>query len=135
MKSTLSDIKRMVEVIASKINTPGHLLPTFGNWTESHPNIEIDSNGQLHYEVYERGEQIRNDFALDENDLCYRVFTDITFSMALEYEARNRIKELDFRRILFSKQEELLGELQEEWKLRKQKEHAEILRPSPFQDS
>jgi hypothetical protein len=134
MNFALEEIKKLVEGYAIKINVPKNLLPTYGNWTECHPNVEVDKNGQLRYEFYERGEQIKNEFAWDEDDLCYRIFEDITFIMASDFELNHRARNQDSRRVLFKKQEELLGELKEAWKERKAKEHQDILNIAPFND-
>ncbi|HEY4875610.1 MAG TPA: Imm63 family immunity protein [Puia sp.] len=135
MKSNLNSIKEMIDAYAEKINATKNLLPTYGNWKEYHPDVDIDENGQLYYQIYERGQQLRNDFAYDEDDLCFRVFAGITYTMATEYALKNKVANQDFRRTWFAKQEELLGELNEKWKERQHKEHEAILRFHPFNDS
>jgi hypothetical protein len=98
-----------VNNLAEKINAPSLLLPTFGYTNDgAQPHIEIDKNGQLYYVVVERGQELRRDYALDTNDLLYRIFADITFSMACDYELEHRISTEDCRRQIFAKQEELL---------------------------
>ncbi|MGD0710714.1 MAG: Imm63 family immunity protein [Bacteroidales bacterium] len=133
MAITLTDIKKMIDSYADKINVPVHLRPTYGNWKECHPNIEVDKNGQLRYEIYERGKQIKNEFALDEDDLCFRIFEGITFTMAHFFQL-DKIEQ-DQRKFLFAKQEELLGQLNEKWKDRQHVEHQSILKFRPFDDN
>jgi Immunity protein 63 len=135
MKPTLADIKKLVEFYAKKINASESSLPTYGNWKDGHPNVEVDDNGQLYYEVYERGQQVRNDFAGDEEGLFYKIFSGITFSMALEYELKNRVPGQDNRRIMFAKQEDLLGQLDERWKEQAHKERLTLLKRHPFDDN
>lgn len=136
MKPSLADIKSLIDALAGKINAPQHLLPTYGYSVDgAHPHIEIDKNGQLYLVVVERGKELRRDFAVDTNDLLYRVFVGITLSMACDYELKHRIYNQDFRRLMFFKQEELLGILNAEWKLRIQNEHQWILNCYPFDDN
>jgi hypothetical protein len=117
MKPTLEDIKELVEKLAEKINAPQHLLPTYGHSIDgAHPHIEIDKNEQLYYVVVERGQELKRDFAVDIDDLLYRIFADITFSMAVDYEVKHRIESEDFRKQMFAIQEELLGILNGKWR-------------------
>jgi hypothetical protein len=100
-----------------------------------HIHVEVDEkNGQLFYVVTERGQELKRDFAVDTDDLLYRIFADVTFEMALRFELDNRIKSKDSRRKMFVKQEELLGILSDKWREREQKEHQRILRSHPFDD-
>ena len=55
--------------------------------------------------------------------------------MAVEFELKNRIPEQDLRRIIFAKQEELLGQLNDSWKKRRHKEHQDILKYRPYDDN
>jgi hypothetical protein len=136
MKPSLADIKSTIDALAGKINAPQHLLPTYSQSVDgAHPHIEIDKNGQLYLVIVERGQELRRDLAVDMNDLLYRVFVGVTLSLACDYEAGHRIANQDFRRLMFFKQEELLGILNAEWKLRMQKEHQWVLRGYPFDDN
>ena len=135
MKVALEDIKILIDNLALKLNAPQNLLPTYGHSIDcAHPHIEVDKNGQLYYVIVERGEELKRDFAADTNDLLYRVFSDITFSMAVDFELNNRIDTEDCRRQMFSKQEELLATLDKNWTIRIEKEHQWILRTNPFDD-
>ena len=135
MKPGLDDIKTLVDSLAKKIKAPQNLLPTYGRTVDSaHPHIEIDSNGQLYYVIVERGEELRRDFAIDTNDLLFRIFEGVTFSMACDFELKHRKKNQDFRRQLFSKQEELLGILDKKWEIRQQVDHQQTLATYPFDD-
>jgi hypothetical protein len=136
MKSTLREIKTLVDALAEKIDAPQNVLPTYGYSDDGAlPHIEADENGPLFYVVVERGQELRRDVAVDTEDLLYKIFDSVTFSMACSFEARHRIKGEDFRRQVFTKQEQLLGRLNEEWRLQKQKDHELILRSSPFDDN
>src|SRR5688500_15522086 len=125
MKLSLDDIKNLVDTCAEKIDAPQHLLPTYGYSIDgAHPHIELDRNGQLYYVIVERGEELKRDFAVDTNDLLYRIFAGVTFEMATRFEVNHRIEGEDFRRQMFAKQEEFLGKLDNKWKERMQKEHS-----------
>lgn len=54
--------------------------------------------------------------------------------MASDYEIKNRIEDKDCRRIIFDKQEELLGKLNENWRLKENAKHQSILKIYPFND-
>jgi len=133
---TLTEIKNIIEQLAVKICAPTYLLPTFGHSNDdARPHVEIDKNGQLYYVVVERGKECLRHSALDLDDLLYRVFEGITFSMASKIEQKKRVPEQDTRRIFFVEQEKLLGELNKEWQLRKREDHRGILISYPFDDN
>lgn len=54
--------------------------------------------------------------------------------MACNFELHHRKKNEDFRRQLFSKQEELLGIVDKKWEVRKQEDHQQTLAKYPFDD-
>jgi hypothetical protein len=136
MKLTLEEIKALVNTLAEKINAPQQLLPTYGQSIDgAHPHIEVDDrNGHLYYVIVERGQELKREFAVDTDDLLYRIFADVTFKMAVRFELDSRIESEDSRRQMFAKQEELLGILSDKWREREQKEHQRILRSHPFDD-
>lgn len=135
MKPSLEDIKCLVDKLAEQIQAPHYLMPTYGHTNDAaQPHIEVDRNGQLYYVIVERGQELRRDFALDTNDLLYRIFVDITFSMACAYELEHRKVNEDFRRQMFSKQEEYLCILNSEWGRLEAKKHSYILSSHPFDD-
>ena len=53
--------------------------------------------------------------------------------MARDYELKNRNPKEDFRKILFSRQLELMNELSLEYSLRLEKSIQDILKVSPYQ--
>lgn len=135
MRYSLADIKLQVDKLAAKIQAPEYLLPTYGSSEDgARPHIEIDRPNKLFYIVVERGEEIRKDYATELNDLLYMIFSNVTFSMACDYELKHRIESQDFRRILFAKQEELLGFLKPDWQTREHEHHKTILKSHSFRD-
>jgi len=133
MKPTLSQIKDLVDHLAEKIDAPKELLPTYGYPIDKgNTDIEIDENGQIYYFPNERD---RDRYLLrDIDDLLYYVFNGVTQMMATKYELSRRVAGQDTRRIWFVEQERLLAVLDENWKLRKIKEHEQILKNHPFDD-
>jgi len=135
MEKTLTEIRTIVNELAEKINAPTNLLPTFSSPIgDATPNIEVDNSGLYHFVISERGTEYERKITSDLNDLMYWVFSGVTFSMACDYELKNRIKDKDSRRIMFAKQEELLGNLNKDWEERERKEHDSILIRNPFDD-
>ena len=135
MTKTLTEIQDIVNQLAEKINAPPYYLPTFSSPKgDATPNVEVDSSGLYNYVISERGTEYERRMTSDLNDLLYWIFASITFSMACDFELKNRVENKDFRRIMFAKQEELLGNLDKNWEERERKEHKSILVNSPFDD-
>ncbi len=136
MTPALARLKTLIDDLAGKINAPEQLLPTYGHSIDgAHPHIEADDNGLLYYVVMERGQELRRDIALDTDDLLYRVFEGVTFSMAVQYELQHRKENEDFRRQLFARQVELLGKLNDLWGACIAEKHRQILTQYPFNDA
>lgn len=132
---SLGDIKKTVEELASKINAPGNLLPDYGRTRDgAYPHIEADAAGFLHFVVIERGEELERKTTKDLNELLYWIFDSITFSMSVDFELKHRMRRKDSRRIMFARQEELLGILDNSWQQKQQEAHEKIIRKNPFTD-
>ncbi|PCI32637.1 MAG: hypothetical protein COB60_09255 [Flavobacteriaceae bacterium] len=135
MTKTVTEIQNLVNQLAEKINAPTCLLPTFSTPIgDATPTIEVDNLGLYNYVISERGYEYERKKTSDLNDILYWIFVSVTFSMASDYELKNRIEEKDCRRIMFSKQEELLGFLNKNWETKERKEHQSILVNNPFDD-
>ena len=134
VKPTLERVKKQVEEMASKIKAPEHLLPGFGTSKNEGSHIEVD-NWTLNYVTHDRGKEISREFAVDTNDLLYRVFDHITFAMASKYAANSPTENVDHRRVLFAHQVELLTTLDPDWGRRKEKHHEYILKIAPYDDN
>jgi len=134
-KLTYKKIKKQVEKFADLISAPLNSLPTYGYSRDmAHPHIEIDRLGRLHYVVIERGHENKRLTTKDLDELLYWIFDSITFSMASGYELKNRIENQDSRRLLFTKQEELLGIINPLWKNKNQIKNQRILEKYSFDD-
>lgn len=131
---TLLEIEHKVKQLGEIIETAPHLFPTYGYSKDfAYPHIEVDSTG-LHYVIIERGQELQRKTTNKLDELLYWIFDDITFSMSSDFELKNRDESKDCRRIIFSKQEELLGSIYPEWKRIAESEHKEILKRNPFDD-
>ena len=135
MNPGLEQLKQQVERIAQQIDAPSGLLPTFGYSLDgAHPHVEGGDAQPFSYVIVERGQEVSRVVAKDMDDLLYRIFADISFSMAVTYELQHRRGEQDPRRQLFAKQESLLGRLQPHWGARRAEEHRLILLQYPYND-
>jgi hypothetical protein len=126
----------IIEELASKIDTPQNLLPTYKISDDGAlPHIVIDESGLYHFIIVERGQEIEHRHTADLDELLYWVFAGITFSMACKHESRHRVRNQDFRKLLFQHQEQLLDLLSPQWKEKEVNEHARILEGAPFDDT
>ena len=131
---SLDGIRKAVAELAQRIEAPADLLPTYGRSMEcARPHIEVDQRG-LHFVVVERGQERERRTTNDPSELAYWIFDTVTFSMAVKFELHHRNEGEDFRRILFSKREELLAQLDSSWRSRLQAYLSQVLKRAPFDD-
>ncbi|MGY6648305.1 Imm63 family immunity protein [Wenyingzhuangia sp. IMCC45574] len=129
----LQNLRKEIVLIAEKINAPSNLFPTLGSPIgDATPNIEVDNSGNYHFVVSERGNEYERKVFEDENELLYLIFSGITFSMACDFELKNRNQSEDFRKQIFEKQFELMNRLKEEWGEKIISEHQDILKTNPY---
>lgn len=132
---TLAEIEAEVARLAERVAAPGNAYPTFGYTADfAHPHIEVGT-GQYHYVAVERGTEVFRKSTSDLDELLYWIFEGVTFSMACAYELAHRIPGQDFRRLMFSKQAELLTSIDPEMGRRRQDEITKTLRNAPFNDN
>jgi hypothetical protein len=91
-------------------------------------------NGGYRYVYTERGIEYDERITDEPEDILYWLYQDATFAMALVWELNNRITGRDSRRLIFSKQLELLRVIGEKYALRREKEMETILLAHPFND-
>ena len=132
---SLDDIADMIAKLASKINAPYGSLPTY-NFPigDATPYIEVDDDGFMYFVISERGTEFSREKFDNIDDFLYRIFSSATFSMACSYELKHRIEDKDCRRIIFAKQEELLGQLNEIWRERGHAKNLLFIKAAPFDD-
>src|SRR5690349_5872192 len=124
LKRLLSEFDALRRKIGSS-----HGLPTepIGDGT---PHVEI-VNDDYHFVASERGTEFDRRSTNDPSELLYWIFSGITHSMASSYEVTHRVRGQSFRRLMFSKQLELLQELNPEWAAKRKKEIDAILLKHP----
>ncbi len=134
---TLAEIQAEVERLAAVIDAPPGLLPTFG--TSRHGvHAEIEMHGedslQMSWVVRERGEERERHTTLDLDELLYWVFRAVTSSMASQWEVAHRVEGQDFRKLMFTKEFELLGTLNPSWAERRRAELGDLVREAGLLD-
>lgn len=131
---SLDEIRNQVEELASRIDAPQELLPTFGfSKRDGCPSIE--TNGQFFdYSVTERDQVIQRVTAFTKDELLYIIFQDITLEMANSYAKSHRNPRVDYRRVLFEHQLHLLSAVNKNWKEKRRNEINDILKRHPFVD-
>ena len=115
MQKKINSIKNEYYRIANKLKAP-KLYVQFAQ-TPRHdgsPHIEYEGD-ELHYVITERGSEYERRKTKDSDDILFWLISDITFSMASDFELNNRIETEDFRIQLFSKDIELLSSINKDW--------------------
>jgi len=121
--------------LASQIGATGNDLPSYGVTRDfGYPHVEVKGSTYC-WVVVERGREIRRKETRDFEEFLYWVFANVTSTLATEYASKNRIKDQDFRRVLFAKQVELLEKLSPSWAQARESEIADILQRRPYNDS
>lgn len=115
---SLDEVKDAVNQLAPIIQPPEDLLPTYGVRRDNgYPHIEIDGT-LMSYVTMERGQETERRSSTELDDILYWVFESVTFSMAADWELHHRVEGQDFRRLLWTKQLELLDALNPTWTAR-----------------
>lgn len=132
----INEVRKLIYKHGEKIGLlyDSKLYPIFsstGNVFSDGGTIYI-SNNEYHYVLMERGKENKHYRSLDINDILYPLFEGITFSLASKYELKNRNEKEDPRKLLWSKQLELLGKIDPLFKERCQKEIDSILKIAPY---
>lgn len=91
-------------------------------------------NSKYHYVIMERGNEIEHHVSKSLDDILYLVFSNITFTLATNYEVKHRKDNQDFRRLLWAKQLELLKNISINYYEIEKKEVDRILKISPYRD-
>ena len=131
----LAWFKSRVDALAAVIDAPAQTLPTYGRTEDfARPHIEF-RDGQFHFVIVERGQELERISSADPEKILFHVFEAATFSMAVDYEVDHRRRGQDFRRLMFEKRLELLEKLSPAWRDRVNEELAEVLRKFPYVDA
>jgi len=134
---TLEDVKNKVYEMGELVglDKDSSLYPLFSKT----PDVFSDGNSiyidrEYHYIIMERGSINKHYQSEKLEDILCRVFCNITFTLAKDYELNNRRENEDFRRQLWSKQLELLGKINVNFQKNRSEEIDKILAISPFTD-
>lgn len=113
--ASASQLQTSNAAAARTIGAPSILLPTWHQSADAaRPHIET-SGATYSYVIVERGQELRRDTTTDPDELLYWIFRDVTFTMAADHEADNRIPDQDSRILLFAKQDEVLQAINPTW--------------------
>lgn len=95
----------------------------------------VEYNGETyHYVSTERGRENERRIAASEDEILYWLLSDIVFGLSCAFEVKHRVEGKSFRRLLFTKELELMQLLNPEWEARKRSEINAILAKAPYND-
>lgn len=130
-----SDLKKIFkeEIIEKKMCNIHFLLCNRIN----EPGIYIfkEKNEYCYVEIGDRGEVENVTKSLEVKKILYKVYSNITFNEAVAFSMNKRNENIDFRRLLFDKQLELLKNIDEIYYNKRMEEIEEILLNSPYKDN
>ena len=138
-----SELGEFIETIFAKLKTAAEedsiyepLDVYFANGTPN--NIEgnycYSNEYGYHYCFTERGVVTMHKTTQDLFEISFWVIKGQIFSMALEYELKNRIKGQDPRRLLFKKELQLFDLIGEDYRKQAEIDIHEILKTHPYRD-
>lgn len=135
---TINEVENRVYELGNILNIDkeSRLYPMFSNTPEvfSEGVSIYVTDTKYHYIIMERGRERKHYESSDLDDILYYIFKSITFSLASDYEVKHRRENQDFRRLLFSKQLELIRKISEQYYQKCNHQIKEILKISPFRD-
>lgn len=124
-----------IQELARRIDAPADELPDYA-FSHGVGRTHIVIDGETYQYCY--NEERRADYDCTSftslNELLYRTFRDVTWSMAVDLARPKRKPNTDYRRTTFPEQVGLLERLNPEWARRCAAEHVETLREYPFAD-
>lgn len=115
MGVSIGGIQEMVWELAARIDAPKSLTTVFSRSPQDgRPHVEIHGD-EFWLVTEERGSVFSVQKTENADILLYWLFRSITSRMAQEYELQHRDERQDPRRIIFSKQLELMAKLSSSW--------------------
>lgn len=126
-----------MRILSGQINAPADSLPKLHDdngmdctW------IDIEGPAPVYCLCYrERGDTVTLMRSANADEVMEYIFSGITQTMAMSYEAAHRILGQDPRRQLFKVQDGLMRDLKPEWGDNEAARHLDILKRSPFVDN
>lgn len=135
MRNSIEFIQQKVWDMGNIIHAPKSISTLFSVSPQNgRPHIEINRD-EFILVFEERGCVFAKKKTRDINVLMYWIFEGITSQMAQEYELQHRDLQRDPRRVIFSKQLELMEQLSPDWHRWLKAEIESILKESPYSDS
>lgn len=129
-----NEIQEKVYEYGAIIDAPKELLKIFPSpQSDGSPYIQVNSNEYL-YIIEERGVELECRVTTNIDVLLYWIMSDIVFFLANEYEVKHRLEDADNRRLMFKKQIELWGYLNEDWAKTAENQINKILVDAPYFD-
>jgi hypothetical protein len=128
---SIAHLRKQYLALCQKLGAKGRFQTAAQHDGSAHVEVTADS---YQYVVTERGTEFERKRTDDADELLYWLMADVVFSVASEYELTHRIEGQDFRRLLFQKEIELMGQLSANWSERKRREIEHILSDHPFDD-
>jgi hypothetical protein len=97
------------------------------------PHFEMHQD-KYHFVVTERGSEFERRITKSEDEILYWFLSCVVFGLACNYELNHRVSGQSFRRLLFSKEVDLMDQLNPNWADIKRQEIETILSENPFDD-
>lgn len=122
------------------------LLALIGETVDEHPlffsrqddgmaHLEFHGDGSVSSVVTERGVTIASTRFDDAEELLYHLVRGAIWMMACDYEKSHRVEGQDLRRVLFTRDLELMNRVSSVWGERRLAEIEEMLRRYPYSDN
>lgn len=128
---TLEEMKKYILKMGDiiSIREDSALLPMFSKTKDVfNEGASIYIDDKYHYIIMERGRMYQHYESTTLEDILYPLFKNITSSLAQKFEVKHRKKEEDFRKLMWEKQLELLGKIDEKFVDIRRREIDEILK-------
>lgn len=131
---TIENLQSQYFNLAARLEAPPGYVQ-FHRTSQDDGSAHVEVHGEdMVYVHTEKGLTRDEKKTRDPEELLYWLISDLTFQMAVEYEAQHRNPGEDARRQVFQKNLELLAVLNPAWSRQKQDEYSAILARNPFED-
>ncbi|MCB2087936.1 MAG: Imm63 family immunity protein [Sphingomonadaceae bacterium] len=101
---------------------------------DGNSHVEPARDGGWMLIVTDRGQKYERTHYASDGDLLYRLGSGAAFRLACDHELANRVEGQDSRRLLFTRQLDLVGRVSGEWRERLAAEIGAILASTPYSD-
>ena len=131
---SFKEVQAYIYDYGAKIKAPLSLLRIYDMpQPDGTPYLKICED-KYEYIFEERGFVFEKRETQDFNLLCYWIMGKVIFNLASSYELSHRMSGQDFRRVLFSKELELMNALNPEWGKILDNDIKDILKNAPYID-